>query len=142
MRNAELDRFIGEFYGAFDNRNGRVPTREGIADLFVKNAVILSRAGGETTESTVEEFTEPRVTLLTSGRLREFSERERESSTRIFEAFAVRISEYSKSGRMDSLPYEGEGTKLFQLAHVGGRWRIVSLCWFDRSPDPPPTCAR
>jgi hypothetical protein len=29
------------------------------------------------------------------------------------------------------MPYEGQGTKLFQLANIGGEWRIVSLCWYD-----------
>jgi len=126
-----LDSFIAHFFEAFDNRGGRIPKRAEIDALFVENAVILHNAGRETVVLTVSEFAEPRVALLTSGRLREFSEWETASTTQMFSNFAVRVSQYSKSGVLDSSPYEGRGTKLFQLAIVNGHWRIVSLCWYD-----------
>jgi len=40
---------------------------------------------------------------------------------------------YSKSKMLDSRPYEGRGTKLFQLASVGGVWKIASLSWYDEA---------
>ena len=131
MQTTSLDSFIARFFEAFDNRNGRVPARAQIAALFVENAVILHNTGGETVVMTVSEFAEPRVALLTSGRLQEFSEWETASTTKMFSNFAVRTSEYSKSGVLDSIPYQGRGTKLFQLANMNGQWRIVSLCWYD-----------
>jgi len=131
IHSTSLDSFVAHFFAAFDNRSGRVPTPAEIAALFVENAVIVRSAGNETVVLTVAEFIEPRVALLTSGRLREFSEWETTSTTQTFGNFAVRASQYSKSGVLDSMPYEGQGTKLFQLANIGGEWRIVSLCWYD-----------
>ena len=53
---------------------------------------------------------------------------------RLFGPFAVRTSQYSKSGTLDAKPYDGQGTKLFQLANLDSHWRIVSLCWYDSEP--------
>lgn len=131
MQTTSLDSFIARFFGAFDNRSGRLPKRAEIDALFIENAVILHNAGDKTVVLTVSEFAEPRVALLTSGRLREFSEWETASTTQTFSNFAVRTSQYSKSGVLDSIPYEGRGTKLFQLANVNDQWQIVSLCWYD-----------
>lgn len=127
-----LDRFIARFFAAFDNRHGRVPTRTELDALFLERAIILHHVGGKTTALTVAEFAEPRVALLASGRLRDFSEWETSHATQLFSTFALRTSQYAKSGILDSKPYEGTGTKLFQLAHLNGQWRIASLCWYDR----------
>lgn len=127
----ELDSFIGRFFAAFDNRQGRIPTRAEIDALFLETAVILQHAKGETVVMTVAEFAEPRVALLTSGRLREFSEWETTHSTQMFHPFAIRTSKYGKAGLLDSAPYEGSGTKLFHLVRLNGQWRIASLCWYD-----------
>ena len=128
---SSLDGFVSRFFEAFDNRNGRIPTCDHMAAFFVERAVILQHLAGETKVMSVAEFAVPRVALLTSGRLRDFFEWETASSTRMFASFAVRTSEYSKSGVLDHEPYEGRGTKLFQLALVGGAWKIASLCWYD-----------
>ena len=131
QHNVSLDSFIERFFGAFNNRGGRVPTRNEFDTLFVENAVILQNVNGKTTVMTVSEFADPRVALLTSGRLREFAEWETANTTQVFSNFAIRTSQYSKQGMLDSMPYEGGGTKLFQLANLDGEWRIASLCWYD-----------
>lgn len=133
MQRADLDRFIARFFAAFDNRSGRVPTRTDLDAFFVKDAIILQHAGGKTATMTVASFAEPRVALLTSGRLVEFSEWETANTTQDFGNFANRISQYEKSGMLDAKPYGGRGTKLFQLVHLDSEWRIVSLCWYDEA---------
>lgn len=131
-RSATIDELIHAFFGAFDNRDGRLPTSTEIVALFVGDAVILQRAQGEMKRMSVAEFAEPRVRLLTSGTLKEFHEWETSNTTSEYGKFAVRISAYSKSGTLESRPYGGRGTKLFQLAQMDDGWRIVSLCWFDQ----------
>ena len=127
-----IDELIHAFFGAFDNRNGRVPTSTEIASLFVADAAIMQAVQGEMRRMTIAEFAEPRVSLLTSGRLRDFHEWETSDTTSVHGGFAVRVSAYSKSGTLESRPYGGRGTKLFQLARMEDGWRIVSLCWFDQ----------
>src|SRR5262245_36598295 len=112
MEDASLNAFVSRFFGAFDNRNGRIPMRSDFDALFVEKAIIRHTAAGKTVSMTVSEFADPRVALLTSGRLREFSEWETSNVTQVSSNFAVRTSQYSKSGVMDSKPYEGSGTKL------------------------------
>jgi hypothetical protein len=127
-----IDELIHAFFGAFDNRDGRVPTSAEIAALFIADAVIMQTTRDEMKRMTVAEFAEPRVKLLTSGSLRDFHEWETSNTTSEHGRFAVRISAYSKSGTLESRPYGGRGTKLFQLAQMDGGWLIVSLCWFDQ----------
>lgn len=129
---AGLDHLIARFFAAFDNRNGRIPRRQELTALFVEGAVIVHAAGGKTSALSVADFAEPRIALLTSGRLAGFHEWETTSSTQVFSPFAIRTSQYEKSGLLDSKPYGGGGTKIFQLVNLEGRWRIVSLCWYDR----------
>lgn len=132
MNPTPIDALVHAFFAAFDNRDGRVPTSAEIAALFIADAVILQRVQGEMKRMSVAEFSEPRIKLLTSGTLREFHEWETSNTTSEHGKFAVRISAYSKSGTLESKPYGGRGTKLFQLAQMDGGWRIVSLCWFDQ----------
>jgi hypothetical protein len=127
----DLDRFIARFFGAFDNRNGRVPTRAELDALFMPNAVIVQQVKRETVVMTVSQFADPRVALLTSGRLVEFCEWETDSTTQVFGNFATRTSQYAKSGTLEGKPYEGRGTKLFHLVQLNGEWRVISLCWYD-----------
>jgi len=127
-----IDGLIHAFFGAFDNRNGRVPTSAEIAALFIADAVILQEMQAEMRRMTVAEFAEPRVKLLTSGSLRDFHEWETSNTTSEHGRFAVRVSAYSKSGTLESKSYGGKGTKLFQLVRMDDGWRIASLCWFDQ----------
>src|SRR3954464_105942 len=134
MQTIALDELIARFFQAFDNRDSRVPKLADFDSLFIENAVILQSAQGKTAVMTLSDFAEPRVALLTSGRLRNFSEWETDNTTQLFGNFALRTSQYSKAGTLDAKPYGGNGTKLFQLANLDGQWRIVSLCWYDSEP--------
>jgi hypothetical protein len=128
---ALIDDVIGRFFAAFDNRNGRVPGVESIESLFGPTSVVASHSGPAVTICTVEQFARPRIDLLSSGRLVNFSEWETEAENDVIGSLAVRRSRYSKSGQLDGRPYVGSGTKFFQLARIEGRWRIVALSWTD-----------
>ena len=126
-----IDDVVRRFFAGFDNRNGRVPRISYFDSLFATPSVIASHSGSVPVICTVDEFARPRVELLSSGRLVNFSEWETEAETQVIGSLAVRRSRYSKSGRLDGRPYEGTGTKFFQLAHFDGNWRIVALSWAD-----------
>jgi len=129
--NASIDEVIGRFFAAFDNRVGRIPSIEVFHSLFAPTAVVASHSGSGASICPVEEFARPRVDLLSSGRLVNFSEWETEAENHIIGTLAVRRSRYSKSGELDGQPYAGSGTKFFQLALMGDTWRIVALSWID-----------
>lgn len=126
-----IDDVIGRFFAVFDNRAGRKPDAQAFCALFAPNAVIATHTGRDVLISTPEDFVRPRVELLTSGRLVDFSEWETRYENQVLGSLAVRHSRYEKSGRLDGNPYAGVGTKFFQLALIGDAWRIVSLSWID-----------
>jgi len=128
---APIDALIGRFYSVFDNRSRRVPELTELCALFAPRAVIATHSGAVPLFSTVEDFGQPRIELLRSGRLLEFSEWETGAETQVLGTLAVRRSRYAKRGQMDGRPYAGAGTKFFQLALVDASWRIVALSWID-----------
>jgi hypothetical protein len=131
MSQSSIDDVIARFFAFFDNRAGKRPDAQTFCSLFAPNAVIAMHTGKEVLISSPEEFVRPRIELLTSGRLTDFSEWETRSDGQLLGSLAVRHSRYEKVGRLDGNPYAGTGTKFFQLARISDTWRIVSLSWID-----------
>ena len=132
MSKSELDAVTAEFFGAFDNRGGRAADVGRVRRLVLPEGVIV-KTGPEFTVYTVEEFIEPRLRLLTEGRLVEFSEWETSERTDIAGDIASRFSTYRKSGVLDGEPFEGGGTKTVQFVRTPRGWRIAALAWYDHA---------
>jgi hypothetical protein len=128
---AEIDAVIARFFGAFDNRGGRIPSLDELTCLFVPGAIIVRDTGSHCEHYSVPQFAEPRLRLLQSGELVEFHEWETESSTQITGAIAVRTSRYRKQGMLNERPYGGTGQKFFQLGRIASGWRISAVAWTD-----------
>jgi hypothetical protein len=128
---ASINELIGQFFAAFDNRDARIPTIESFDSLFAPKAVVAAHSATAASICTVEEFARPRIDLLSSGRLVDFSEWETHAENDVIGSLAVRRSRYAKKGQLDGRPYAGTGTKFFQLALVEHMWRIVALSWAD-----------
>ncbi|MER5398203.1 hypothetical protein [Streptomyces sp. NPDC002599] len=73
MSKTDIDAVTAEFFGAFDNRDGKAADVDRISRLVLPGGVIV-KTGPEFTVHTVDEFIEPRRQLLTDGRLVEFSD--------------------------------------------------------------------
>jgi hypothetical protein len=133
MMNPEekIDQLISNFFSAFDNVNNKIPKPGAIIDCFAERSIITHYANGQCAIYSVLDFTEPRIELLTNGSLLNFHEWEENSTTKIFDGIATRISHYKKSGHLNGANYEGSGTKCFQLANTQAGWRIVALSWTD-----------
>lgn len=130
MSKSELDAVTAEFFGAFDNRGGKTADVGRVRRLVLSEGVIV-KTGPEFTVYTVEEFIEPRLRLLSEGRLVEFSEWETSERTDIAGDIASRVGAYRKSGILDGEPYEGGGTKTIQFVRTPEGWRIAALAWYD-----------
>jgi hypothetical protein len=130
----QLDSLITRFYGAFDNRNGRVPSVQDMTDLLLDSAVIAKATGSSFEIYGPKQFAEPRVALLQDGELLDFHEWETSAATDIHGQMAVRHSRYAKEGVWSGKPYSGAGTKSFQFIRVNGAWRILSVAWVDDTP--------
>lgn len=131
MAKGEIDRVTGEFFGAFDNRGGRVADVGRIRRLVLPGGVIV-KTGAEMVVYSVEEFVRPRELLLGSGRLVEFSEWETSERTEIAGDIASRFGQYRKSGVLDGEAFEGVGTKSMQFVRTPEGWRISAFAWFDQ----------
>jgi len=126
-----IDDVIRQFFTAFDNREGRIPIRENLNSLFAPGAIVATHSGSAPVICTVDEFARPRIELLCSGRLVNFFEWETHAETQVLGSLAIRRSRYAKSGQLEGRPYTGTGAKFFQMALMGGTWRIVALSWID-----------
>lgn len=126
-----IDALVGDFFAAFDNRNGRIPTADGLLPLFADKAVVAKHDNGQCALYSPAEFVAPRIALLKSGELTGFHEWEVSETTEILGSLAVRNSRYSKSGLFNAASYSGSGTKRFQLARLSSGWKIVALSWMD-----------
>ena len=126
-----IDTLVARFFSAFDNRNGVRPDVASVTDCFTEKAIIVRQASTGAELYTVGEFTNPRIALLTQGKLLDFNEWEISSTTQIFNGIAARTSRYSKSGLLNGNDYSGSGTKCFHLVELGLGWRIASLAWVD-----------
>ncbi|MFJ9004092.1 DUF4440 domain-containing protein [Streptomyces canus] len=132
MSKSELDAVTADFFGAFDNRGGRTADVGRIGRLVLPEGVIV-KTGPEFTVYSVEEFIEPRLRLLTEGRLVEFSEWETSERTEIAGDIASRVGAYRKSGILDGEPFEGGGTKTIQFVRTSEGWLIAALAWYDHA---------
>ncbi|MFF5447855.1 DUF4440 domain-containing protein [Streptomyces sp. NPDC012888] len=131
MSKAEIDRVTAEFFGAFDNRDGRAADLGRLRRLVVPGGVIV-QTGAKFEVYSVEEFIGPREELLAGGRLVGFSEWETSERTEIEGDIASRFGEYRKSGVLDGEPFEGGGTKTIQFVRTPEGWRIAAFSWYDR----------
>lgn len=127
----EIDKLVGTFFAAFDNRSGASPDLARLLLCFADKAVIARGSDSNVQLFTAAEFALPRIELLTGGNLLDFHESETQSTTQIFGSIASRSSRYRKSGLLNGSPYAGAGTKFFQLVALESGWRISSLAWID-----------
>ncbi len=132
MSKGEIDAVTAEFFGAFDNRDGRTADVGRIRRLVVPGGVIV-KTGPDYTVYGVESFITPRRALLDGGRLTGFSEWEVAERTEIEGDIASRLSAYRKSGVLDGEAFDGAGTKTFQFARTPDGWRITAMSWQDHA---------
>ncbi|MEE1752894.1 GNAT family N-acetyltransferase [Streptomyces sp. SP18CS02] len=128
---AELDRLMRVFVGAFTNTGDTRPDLGVIRDVFIPEGRIIASAGGEPVVYDLDAFIEPRQRMLTDGTLTEFREWEVAERTEVFGSIAQRFSEYRKSGRHQGEWFEGAGHKTTQFVRTPAGWRMSSLAWED-----------
>lgn len=126
-----LDTLVRTFFAAFDNRAGVTVKLDALRDLFAPGAVIVKSSTQSAEILTVSQFIEPRQTLLTDGSLVDFHEWEIDASTFMFGGIACRTLRYGKKGRLNGVPFSGEGRKSIHFARIDGLWRITSIIWQD-----------
>ncbi|MEU3738120.1 nuclear transport factor 2 family protein [Streptomyces sp. NPDC032198] len=131
MSRSEIDAVTAEFFGAFDNRDGKAADVARLRRLMIPGGVIVV-TGPDFRVYTVEEFIEPRERLLGDGRLVDFSEWETSERTEIEGDIASRFGTYRKSGTLDGEPFEGSGTKAIQFVRTPDGWRITAFSWYDK----------
>jgi hypothetical protein len=129
---AAIDALTTAFFEAFSSPD-RVPL---IAQLFIPQGMIIKNLGAQPVVYSVPEFIAPRLELLASCRLTDFSEAETAERTQIWGNVAQRWSSYRKSGILDGQPFTGGGCKSSQFVNTPEGWRLCSLIWDDEQAAP------
>lgn len=131
MDEQAIDAIVAAFYRAFANPGGDAIGVDTLYDLFLSEARIIKNVGRSTEICGLEEFVEPRRSLLSGGSIVDFEEHEIEGRTDVFGNIAQRFSRYRKSWTSDGKPSTGGGTKSLQFVRTGAGWKIASLIWDD-----------
>ncbi len=128
----QIDALTRRFLAAFTNRDGAVPTLPALPHWFMLDATVrVADAMGTVSSTNLHGFIGPRAEMLAHGRLVDFEEHETESRTEIRGAIAQRWLRYVKRGTLDSVVFEGGGTKAIQFVRTSRGWKIASLVWTD-----------
>ena len=128
----QIDALTRRFLAAFTNRHGAVPTLPALPHWFMLDATVrVADAMGTVSSTDLHGFIGPRAEMLAHGRLVDFEEHETESRTEIRGAIAQRWLRYVKRGTLDSVAFEGGGTKAIQFVRTSRGWKIASLVWTD-----------
>jgi RimJ/RimL family protein N-acetyltransferase len=128
-----IDALVRRFFGAFSNRHGMARIAS-LPSMFLPEAVVtvVKPAAARGVEACgVRDFLLPRAALLLDGRLTDFEESEVTHRTEVVSALAYRSSRYRKAGILEGVPFEGAGSKHFQLVETRRGWRIAALAWED-----------
>ena len=129
----EIDAIIARFFEAFTNANGQKPNVEGMRDYFLPEGIIINNTLGINDIYKLEDFIQSRIKILSSGSLKEFSEREVTSKTEINNTIAQRYSRYEKSGQKNEQAFYLKGIKHFQFVNTEKGWKIAAVTWTDNA---------
>jgi len=126
-----IDSLTRSFFGVFSNRGGRAPNLDALYEMCLPEAVVVKACADVPTVYDLRGFIEPRVRLLSDGRLRDFFEEELSGRTDIFGGVAQRFCSYRKSGLLDGQRFETKGMKCLQFVKSAGRWYLSAVAWDD-----------
>lgn len=124
-----INNTINQFFSIFNNKNGAKPPGGLIHSLLLPTAVITHLSGKAINTYNIDEFIKPRIKILSDGSLTDFSEWQTETNTISFGHIAQHQCTFEKRGILNNEPYQGSGTKLFQLVKVGMHWKVTALMW-------------
>ena len=121
------------FFAAFTNISGPAPV-DSLYDICLPEALIVNATNAVPAVYGLEQFVEPRRTLLRSGALTEFREYEVSGDTVLCGQIAHRTSRYEKTWIERGQRMRGGGTKIFSFISTPQGWRIASVLWHDDAP--------
>ena len=127
----QIDELVRLFFHAFTNKGGCRPAVENLHELFIAEGVIVKNSGAAPEVSSLGQFIEPRLKLLTGGRLTDFAEEEYDSRTDIVGRVAQRLCFYRKEGVLDGQRFAAQGVKTLQFIKTASGWRITAVAWDD-----------
>jgi hypothetical protein len=131
---SELEKLTAEFFRAVSFEEGSLPSYEKLHSLFIEAGLLIKNTGATPEISSINEFIEPRLASVRSGKLTRFGEAELSSTTCIFGNVAHRFSAYTKSGVIEGVPIAARGMISTQFVLTRAGWRISAMAWDDERP--------
>jgi len=129
----ELDRLMDAFFRAVSFDAGERPAYQ-ISTLFIEMGLLIKNSSATPEISSVAQFIEPRLALVSSGALTSFRELELSAITECFGNVAHRFSLYTKFGTLNGAPFEGRGMISTQFIMTPAGWKISVMAWDDERP--------
>jgi len=127
----EISNLTKQFFNLFDNTDQKIPDWTIAQKICIPEIIIIKKIGLTEVVYNLENFIEPRKTILSDGTITNFHEHELHEETQIIGHIAHRQSRYQKRGNLSGKSFVETGTKLFQFIKTKNGWRISSLVWED-----------
>jgi len=124
-------------YEAVSFRRQEAPAFDRLRSLFHTGARLIPVKPGSMEIMDIEAFIASMRGHLESGALEYFVEREIARRVEIFGCIAHAFSTYETSYALGGRAMAKRGINSIQLLHDGGRWGILTIFWFDESPEHP-----
>jgi hypothetical protein len=131
---SEIDRLATEFLRAVSFEEGERPRYDGLYALFIETGLLIKNSSATPEISSVRQFIEPRLAMVSSGELTRFREVELSEVTEVFGNVAHRFSVYAKSGTMKRVPFEARGMISTQFIMTPSGWKMSAMAWDDERP--------
>jgi hypothetical protein len=126
-----LTHLTRSFFDSFTNKNNKQADLTAVRTLFIKEALIIKKAGLTEVIYDLTTFIEPRKKILSDGTLTDFKEEEISAETRVSGNIAQRSSRYQKSGCLNGVFFKECGHKFFQFIRANDGWKISAIVWED-----------
>jgi hypothetical protein len=133
MDTTAIDSLTKDFYKSISFNHAEPPEFAAVKILFFGDGILINNSFRIPITFTVESFIDAVNVKVAEGSIEQFMEREIHSKTEIFGKVAQRVSVYEFNFADHAAPRLPKGINFIQFICTEGKWRILSMAWFDEN---------
>ena len=133
MDTTAIDLLTKDFYNSISFENAEPPEFAAVKILFFGEGILINNSFSKPITFTVESFIDAVKVKVADGSIEQFMEHEIHSKTEIFGKVAQRVSVYEYNFADHAMPRLPKGINFIQFICTEGKWRILSMAWFDEN---------
>lgn len=128
-----LENITKEVYEAISFEKGSTPKYNELISNFIEEGLFINNKGDTPMIKPINEYVTFIKNNVDAGNILSLKESEVDSSITLYGNVGNIISQYQLDFETASVKTTKYGINLFQIINIGSEWKIVSMCWDDRS---------